>query len=101
MTDLQTLYEYRKKQSDETLSDAQKMLDQNISPRSVINRAYYAIFYSILSLFLKSETSLKTSKCSNAAKTLSLEFIILTSCSINNKNFNFHFFFKYRQWNTC
>ncbi len=25
MTDLQALYEYRKKQSDETLSDAQKM----------------------------------------------------------------------------
>ena len=38
------------------------MLEQNISPRSVINRAYYAMFYSILSLFLKSETLVKTSK---------------------------------------
>ncbi len=39
MTDKQTLFEYRKKQCEDTIKDAEIMLDQNISPRSIINRA--------------------------------------------------------------
>ncbi len=37
MTDKQTLFHYRLRQAEETLSDAEKMLEQNISPRSPQN----------------------------------------------------------------
>ena len=62
MTDKETLYLYRLKQADETLSDAKKMLEDKLSPRSIINRAYYSMFYGVLALFLKGDTKIKTSK---------------------------------------
>ncbi len=39
-------------QAEETLADAKKMLAQNISSRSVINRAYYSMFYVLLALYI-------------------------------------------------
>jgi uncharacterized protein (UPF0332 family) len=48
VTDKQTLLAYRLKQAEETLADAEKMLQGGVSGRSIINRAYYVIFYSIL-----------------------------------------------------
>jgi uncharacterized protein (UPF0332 family) len=62
MTDKQTLLAYRLKQAEETLADAAKMLQGHLSPRSIINRAYYAVFYAILALFLQSDINPKTSK---------------------------------------
>lgn len=47
MTDKQTLLAFRLKQAEETLTDAEKMLQSGLSTRSIINRAYYAVFYSI------------------------------------------------------
>lgn len=62
MTDRQTLFLYRIGQAEETLSDAEKMLQNNLSPRSVTNRAYYSMFYAVLALFINEGVSLKTSK---------------------------------------
>ncbi|MEK7448306.1 MAG: HEPN domain-containing protein [Planctomycetota bacterium] len=53
MTDRQLLFNCRMTQAEETLSDAKKMLKYQISQRSIINRAYYAVFYAVLALFLK------------------------------------------------
>jgi hypothetical protein len=40
MTDQQALFEYRLQQAEETLMDSERMLEQGISPRSTVNRAY-------------------------------------------------------------
>ena len=43
---------YRIQQAEESLDEAQYLFDGNKSPRSVINRAYYSMFYSILALLI-------------------------------------------------
>jgi len=58
MTDKQTLLAFRLKQAEETLTDAEKMLQSGLSTRSIINRAYYAVFYSILAIFLHGDINL-------------------------------------------
>jgi uncharacterized protein (UPF0332 family) len=62
MTDRETLLRYRMKQAEETLADAEAMAKGELSPRSIVNRAYYAMFYAVLGLFLKTNVTLKTSK---------------------------------------
>jgi len=42
----------RLKQAEESLDEARYLFDGRKSPRSVINRAYYAMFYSILALLI-------------------------------------------------
>jgi len=48
----QTLALYRIQQAEESLDEAQYLFDGDKSPRSVINRAYYSMFYSILALLI-------------------------------------------------
>ncbi|MFH1378250.1 MAG: HEPN domain-containing protein [Planctomycetota bacterium] len=48
-----TLIAYRLKQAHESLSDADFLLAGGRSPRSVINRAYYAAYYALLALLQK------------------------------------------------
>jgi uncharacterized protein (UPF0332 family) len=55
MTDREALLAYRVKQAEETLHDAEAMAKGGLSPRSILNRAYYAMFYALLALFLKEE----------------------------------------------
>lgn len=43
---------YRLKQAEESLDEAKYLYDGHRSPRSVINRAYYAMFYSVLALLI-------------------------------------------------
>jgi uncharacterized protein (UPF0332 family) len=43
---------YRLQQAGESLDEAKYLLDGHKSPRSVINRAYYAMFYSVLALLV-------------------------------------------------
>jgi uncharacterized protein (UPF0332 family) len=62
MTDKDILFNYRMQQAERTLRDAEQMLQNNLSPHSIINRAYYSAFYAVLALFLKTDTPLKTSK---------------------------------------
>jgi uncharacterized protein (UPF0332 family) len=47
-----TLALYRIQQAEESLDEAQYLFDGDKSPRSVINRAYYSMFYSILALLI-------------------------------------------------
>jgi uncharacterized protein (UPF0332 family) len=42
----------RLKQAEESLDEARYLFEGRKSPRSVINRAYYAMFYSILALLI-------------------------------------------------
>ena len=75
MTDEQLLFNYRLIQAEETLSDAEKMVKHRLSPRSIINRSYYAMFYAVLALFLKTSINLKTSKHSGVISIFDREFI--------------------------
>jgi len=75
MTDREVLFNYRLTQARETLDDAGKMLDGNFSTRSIINRAYYAMFYSLHALFLKSGINIGTSKHSGIIALFDKEFI--------------------------
>jgi len=47
------LVQYRMEQADAALNDAKYLLDGNRSQQSVINRAYYAMFYAALALLQK------------------------------------------------
>jgi uncharacterized protein (UPF0332 family) len=48
----QTLIQYRLEQAREGLDEAQTLYEQEKSPRSIINRAYYAMFYAALALLI-------------------------------------------------
>lgn len=75
MTDKDTLYLYRLKQAEETLSDAERMVQESFSPRSITNRAYYSMFYAVLALFLKTGINIKTSKHIGVISTFDKEFV--------------------------
>jgi uncharacterized protein (UPF0332 family) len=62
MTDRETLLRYRISQAEETLADAEAMKKAGLSTRSIVNRAYYSMFYAVLGLFLKTDLVVKTSK---------------------------------------
>ncbi len=46
------LAKYRLKQAHESLDEAIYLFEGNKSPRSVINRVYYAMYYAVLSLII-------------------------------------------------
>lgn len=46
------LSKYRIQQAEESLEEAKFLLYGNKSPRSIINRVYYAMFYSVLALLI-------------------------------------------------
>ena len=75
MTDKQVLLAHRLKQAEETLADAELMLKSNLSARSVINRAYYSVFYGILALFIHSDVNPKTSKHSGVIAFFDRDFV--------------------------
>jgi len=47
------LVRYRLEQADAALGDAKFLLEGNRSPQSIVNRAYYAMFYAALALLQK------------------------------------------------
>ena len=75
MTDKDSLFLYRLKQAEETLLDAEKMLKGDFTPRSITNRAYYTMFYALLSLFIKTDVNIKTSKHSGIITLFDKEFV--------------------------
>ena len=75
MTDRQLLLKYRLKQAEETLFDAEKMVESGLSPRSIINRTYYSMFYAVLALFFYEDVHLKTSKHAGIISIFDREFI--------------------------
>jgi uncharacterized protein (UPF0332 family) len=50
MTDMEALFAYRINEAEETLEDARKMPAGGGSARSVVNRAYYSMFYAAIAL---------------------------------------------------
>ncbi len=75
MTDEEVLFSYRLKQAEETLTEARKMIEGGFSPRTIINRAYYSMFYSLLALFIKSKINIKTSKHIGVISLFDKEFV--------------------------
>lgn len=75
MTDKQDLFQYRIGQAEETLSDAEKMLQENLSARSIVNRSYYSMFYGILALYIDQGINIKTSKHSGIISIFDKEFV--------------------------
>ncbi|HTP66254.1 MAG TPA: HEPN domain-containing protein [Geobacteraceae bacterium] len=75
MTDLETLYTFRLREADETLADALLLLEGKSSPRSVVNRAYYAMFYAVLALFIRFDTKIRTSKHAGVIGVFNKEFV--------------------------
>jgi len=76
MTDKEILFSYRFKQAEETLLDAERMLQGSFSARSITNRAYYSMFYAVLALFLKADIKIKTSKHIGVLSIFDKEFIL-------------------------
>lgn len=62
MSDREELFLYRLRQAEETLAEAEKMLTGGFSSRTIVNRAYYSMFYTILALFLRLRIDVRTSK---------------------------------------
>jgi uncharacterized protein (UPF0332 family) len=75
MTDREVLYRYRMNQAEETLADAQRMIEEDLTPRSIVNRSYYSMFYSLLALFVHEGTIVKTSKHSGIISIYDKEFV--------------------------
>ena len=75
MIDKETLFLYRLKEAEETLQEAKKMFEEGFSPRATINRTYYAMFYLLLALFLKSDVNIKTSKHKGVLSLFDKEFV--------------------------
>ena len=51
--EIQTLIQYRLEQAKTALDDARFLLEGRRSPQSIVNRAYYAMFYAALALLQK------------------------------------------------
>jgi len=49
------LIQYRLERAKESLRDAQILYENNGSPSSIVNRAYYAIFYTALALLVTAD----------------------------------------------
>jgi uncharacterized protein (UPF0332 family) len=75
MSDYEALFSYRIEQAESTLAEAVKMLASDFSPRSIVNRAYYSMFYFVLALFLKSGLKVTTSKHVGIISYFDKEFI--------------------------
>lgn len=75
MTDQQALFAYRMNEAEETLTDARAMLAAGISPRSIVNRTYYAMFYCILALFIHENVEHRTSKHSGIIALFDRHFV--------------------------
>ena len=67
------LAKYRIKQAEESLEEARFLLSGRKSTRSIINRAYYAMFYSVLALLV--HESYSSSKHSGVISYFNKRFI--------------------------
>jgi uncharacterized protein (UPF0332 family) len=67
------LIKHRLKQADDSVEEAKVLLKEKMSPRAVINRLYYAMFYAVLALL--QEKQLGTSKHIGAISLFDKEFV--------------------------
>lgn len=75
MTDREVILTYRIQKARETLNDAQRMINLDVMPRSIINRAYYAMFYAVLALITYSNIPIKTSRHTGIISIFDKDFI--------------------------
>lgn len=75
MTDKIVLFKYRLDEALSTLADAEKMVINGCTPRSITNRTYYAVFYATLALFIHENIKITTSKHTGVIATFDKEFI--------------------------
>ena len=73
MENIRDLSIYRLSQAQESLREAQVLLREGMSLRSVMNRLYYAMFYAVLALLQTKQ--LGTSKHSGANALFDREFV--------------------------
>ena len=71
--ELHALISYRLKQADDSMEEAGVLLKEGMSLRAVMNRLYYALFYSVLALLQKKQIG--TSKHSGAIALFDKEFV--------------------------
>ena len=71
--DKQSLIKYRLERAEETLRDAHLLLDKGGSSASIVNRAYYAMFYAVLALLITIEKG--TSKHSGVISSFDKHFV--------------------------
>lgn len=71
--DKQGLIQHRLERAGETLRDARLLLDQGGTPASVLNRAYYAMFYAVPALLITVDQG--TSKHSGAISLFDEHFV--------------------------
>jgi len=67
------LIKYRLKEAEDSIKEAEVLLKEGMSMRAVMNRLYYAMFYTVLALLQEKE--LGTSKHSGAISMFDREFI--------------------------
>ena len=58
-----TLIEYRLKQARDPINEAEVLLREGMSFPSVMNRLYYAMFYTVLALFQDKHIPFCSPKC--------------------------------------
>jgi uncharacterized protein (UPF0332 family) len=91
---MKDLIKYRIERADNSIKEAEFLLNGNMSLESVMNRLYYAMFYAVLGLL--EERGLGTSKHSHAISLFDKEFV---KAGIFNKELSetFHKAFDLRQ----
>lgn len=67
------LINYRIEQAEEAIKDTEILLNEGGSPGSIINRAYYAMFYAVLALLVRIEKG--TSKHGGAIALFDQHFV--------------------------
>ena len=72
--EIEILIKYRLEQAKEALDDATYLIEGNRSPRSIVNRSYYAMFYAALALLQK--ISKVPSKHSGVISLFDKEFVM-------------------------
>lgn len=73
--DKEALIQYRLEQARATLRDAHMLDDQHGTPVSIVNRAYYAIFYATLALIGTLKEEIDTSKHKGVITVFNREFV--------------------------
>jgi uncharacterized protein (UPF0332 family) len=73
--DKEALIQYRLGQARATLRDAHVLYDQHGTPVSIVNRAYYAIFYATLALISTLKEDVDTSKHKGVIAVFNREFV--------------------------
>lgn len=92
--EIASLIRYRIEQAQTAIDDARFLFDGERSPQSVVNRAYYAMFYATLALLQK--TGKIPSKHAGVISLFDTEFV-LKNIFPNELSKNFHKAFELRQ----